>query len=351
MTRCGDTSGRPMGCVGLIVVLVAATATLASAAEVRPARVFSSHMVLQRDQPLPVWGSGPDGETVEVAFAGQKKSVTVADGRWEVVLDPMPGDAAGRQLILTSAGRTTALDDIVVGDVWLASGQSNMQMALANTVGGKEASAASADPLLRFFITPMKLGPEARSIHAAWQTAAPGQTARLTAVGYHFARELCRATGIPIGIVQCAYGGSRAESWCSPELMSGEWSGYERFLRNQKPEHLQAHPQVIASRCYESMLFPLIPFAFRGALWYQGEGNSGTPAEYQQLLPAMIGEFRRHFRRDDMQPTPARRRTSRPPCPSRWRNFAACSTGISSILKPCSRLPTLTTGPTRPDGA
>jgi len=300
MTRCGDTSGRPMGCVGLIVVLVAATATLASAAEVRPARVFSSHMVLQRDQPLPVWGSGPDGETVEVAFAGQKKSVTVADGRWEVVLDPMPGDAAGRQLILTSAGRTTALDDIVVGDVWLASGQSNMQMALANTVGGKEASAASADPLLRFFITPMKLGPEARSIHAAWQTAAPGQTARLTAVGYHFARELRRATGIPIGIVQCAYGGSRAESWCSPELMSGGWSGYERFLRNQKPEHLQAHPQVIASRCYESMLFPLIPFAFRGALWYQGEGNSGTPAEYQQLLPAMIGEFRRHFRRDDM---------------------------------------------------
>jgi hypothetical protein len=236
----------------------------------------------------------------------------------------------------------------VVGDVWLASGQSNMQMALANTVGGKEASAASADPLLRFFITPMKLGPEARSIHAAWQTAAPGQTARLTAVGYHFARELRRATGIPIGIVQCAYGGSRAESWCSPELMSGGWSGYERFLRNQKPEHLQAHPQVIASRCYESMLFPLIPFAFRGALWYQGEGNSGTPAEYQQLLPAMIGEFRRHFRRDDMQPTPARRRTSRPPCPSRWRNFAACSTGISSILKPCSRLPTLTTGPTRP---
>jgi len=264
------------------------------------ARIFSNHMVLQRDHPVPVWGTGAEGTTVEVDFAGQKKSATVADGRWEVVLDPMPASTEGRSLVLTSGEKEITFKDILVGDVWLASGQSNMQMALGSTVGGKEAVAPSADPLLRFFITPMKLGPEATSIPAEWDISAPGKTGRLTAVGYHFARELRNATGIPIGIVQCAYGGSRAESWSSPELMSRGWPGYESFLKNQPPEHFEKHPQVVASTCYESMLRPLIPFAFRGTIWYQGEGNSGTPEEHKKLLPAMIEEFRQQFRRADM---------------------------------------------------
>jgi sialate O-acetylesterase len=279
---------------------LAVLATASPATEFKPARIFSSQMILQREHPVPVWGSGPDGATVEVDFAGQKKTAQVADGRWEVVLDPMPVSAQGRSMTLTTGERKITLEHILVGDVWLASGQSNMQMALGGTVGGKEAISASADPLLRFFITPMKLGPESPSIPAEWDISAPSKTGRLTAVGYHFARELRQATGIPIGIVQCAYGGSRAESWSSPELMSRSWPGYENFVKNQKPEHFEKYPQVVASACYESMLRPLIPFAFRGTIWYQGEGNSGTPDEHKTLLPALIGEFRKQFRRNDM---------------------------------------------------
>jgi sialate O-acetylesterase len=270
------------------------------ATKLAAARIFSSHMVLQRDHPVPVWGTGAEGTTVEVDFAGQKKSATVADGRWEVVLDPIPASTEGRSLVLTSGEKKITFKDILVGDVWLASGQSNMQMALGSTVGGEEAISGSGDSLLRFNITPMKLGPEAPSIPVQWQVATADTTARLTAVGYHFARELRQTTGIPIGIVQCAYGGSRAESWSSPELMSRGWPGYENFVKNQPPEHLEKHPQVVASTCYESMLRPLIPFAFRGTIWYQGEGNSGTPEEHKTLLPALIGEFREQFRRADM---------------------------------------------------
>lgn len=289
-----------MKSISLIYFSLAVIALAAPSTEFKPARIFSSHMVLQRDYPVPVWGSGPDGATIEVDFAGQKKSATVADGRWEIVLDPLPVSAEGRPMVLTTGERKITLDDILVGDVWLASGQSNMQMALGSTVGGKEAVAESADPLLRFFITPMKLGPEAPSLPAEWQVSAPGKTGGLTAVGYHFARELRKATGIPIGVVQSAYGGSRAESWSSPELISRGWPGYDNFFKNQKPEHFEKHPQVLASACYESMLRPLIPFAFRGTIWYQGEGNSGTPEEHKKLLPALIEEFRQQFRRAGM---------------------------------------------------
>lgn len=232
----------------LLLCILTATAVAAPATDLAPARIFSSQMILQREAPVPVWGSGSDGATVEVEFAGQKKSATVVNGRWEVILDPLATSADGRPLVITQGKQSVTLDDILVGDVWLASGQSNMQLALVHTVGGKEAIAESADPLLRFFITPMKLGPEAASIPAAWQVAAPGTTAQLTAVGYHFARELREATGIPVGIVQCAYGGSTAESWCSPELIQRGRPAYERFFENQRPEHFEQHPQVINPR-------------------------------------------------------------------------------------------------------
>jgi len=284
----------------LLLCLLSVTAGTALTADLAPARIFSSQMILQRDSPVPVWGTGSEGATVEVEFAAQKKSAAVVNGKWEVILDPLASSDNGRPLVIRQDDQTVTLEDILVGDVWLASGQSNMQMALASTVGGKEAIAESADPLLRFFITPMKLGPEAASISAEWQAAAPDTTARLTAVGYHFARELRKATGIPIGIVQCDYGGSTAESWCSPALLQQGWPGYETFHKNAEPEQFEVHPQLAASFCYESMLRHLIPFAFRGTIWYQGEGNSGRAEEHKKLLPAMIAEFRENFRRSDM---------------------------------------------------
>ncbi len=284
----------------LLFCVLSANAIANPATELAPARIFSSRMILQRDSPVPVWGTGADGATVEVEFAGQKKSATVVEGKWEVILNPLAGTDDGRPLVITQNDRTITLADILVGDVWLASGQSNMQMALASTVGGKEAIAESADPLLRFFITPMKLGPEAALLPAKWQAAAPGTTARLTAVGYHFARELRKATGIPIGIVQCSHGASPAESWCSPALIQQGWPGYEKFLKNANPEQFEKYPAVRPSVCYESMLRHLIPFAFRGTIWYQGEANAGRPEEHKKLLPAMIAEFRENFRRADM---------------------------------------------------
>lgn len=265
-----------------------------------PARIFSDHMVLQREASVPIWGKGKDGSTVQVEFDNQKKTAQVKNGRWEVALDPMPANSVGQTLRLTDGKEELSFQDVVVGDVWLATGQSNMQFRLGGSQAAKEEIPKSANPNLRFFITPFNLTAEAPDLPALWKVSSPQTSHALSAVGYIFGQEIQRASDLPIGIVQCAYGGSRAEAWASPAVMAEGWPAYEKYLQSRPLGFVETHPQIKPSIVYDRMLSRLFPLAVKGTIWYQGEGNSGNPKEYQQLFPAVMAGFRERFRNPEM---------------------------------------------------
>lgn len=261
------------------------------------AEVFSSGMVLQRDRSVVVWGEAADDIEVTVRFAKQTKSTVSRAGRWQLELDPLEATAVGRDLILESSdGGRIILSDVVVGEVWLAAGQSNMVLQVGGSRHGKAALKNSDNPDLRFFIVPMKRAksPDLRGLH--WKRSSPQTTGGLSAVAYYFANDLQRTLGVPVGIVQIAYGGSSLESWVSPEALSVETApAYYNFLKTCKPEYLERTIQIQPSRIRERMLMPYMPYSVRGVIWYQGEGNSGRPKEYLGLWRSFRKELRALF--------------------------------------------------------
>jgi sialate O-acetylesterase len=294
----GELSGQEIATMCAITTATAGTPETNLAA----ARIFSNHMVLQRDHPVPVWGRGPDGAIVEVEFAGQKKSTTIVDDRWEVVLDPLPASAEGRSLVLTAGDRKITLEDILVGDVWLASGQSNMAMQLANVQGGQEAVAVSANPLLRLFTVSTKLAtPEPTvEVEDAWRVSGPESSADMSAVAWFFAREIQQTQGIPVGLINCSHGGTVTETWCSPKVMAERWPDWERWSQQMRTKPNALARNVNASYLYNRMLKTVIPYAVRGFLWYQGEGNARRADEQTRLLPAMIQDWRKSWGNDSL---------------------------------------------------
>ena len=194
-------------------LLLAVLVVVAGCGEVRLAHVFGDHMVLQREAPVPVWGWAPAGETVTVGIDGQVHE-TVADegGRWAVRLEPM---AAGGPYTLTVRGPSdVTLRDVLVGDVWVCSGQSNMEWPLASAANGEAEVAAADHPRMRLLRVPRGLAADPQAdCEAAWTVCAPETAGEFSAVGYFFGRELAGHVGVPVGLIQSAYGGSPAEPW------------------------------------------------------------------------------------------------------------------------------------------
>ncbi|HEX5686129.1 MAG TPA: sialate O-acetylesterase [Ideonella sp.] len=194
----------------LMLALLGATAQ----AEVRLANVFSEHMVLQRDRPLRLWGSATPGQTLSVEFAGRKWSAKVGvDGRWSVQLPALP--AGGPHRLLVRGDQTVVLNDVLIGDVWLLGGQSNMEWVLAETDTAAQEIASPQNPQLRHLRVPHRASvkPEAEIAPASWVVAEPGKVGEFSAVGYHFARQMQAVQGVPIGLINTAWGGSMLETW------------------------------------------------------------------------------------------------------------------------------------------
>ena len=194
----------------LLLALLATTAH----AEVRLAEVFGEHMVLQRDRPLKLWGRATPGQTLDIAFAGRSaRAAVAADGRWQVQFPPLP--AGGPHRLTVKGDATVQLDDVLIGDVWLLGGQSNMEWPLAPTDTGPQDVASPQNPQLRHLRVPLRarLKPEADIGPAPWVVAEPGRVGEFSAIGYHFARRLQAVQGIPIGLVNAAWGGSMLETW------------------------------------------------------------------------------------------------------------------------------------------
>lgn len=183
------------------------------------APVFGDHMVLQRDRPNTFWGWARPDERVTVEVGG--RTVTghaSADGRWELLIPPPP--AGGPYRVRISGPQVVELNDVLVGDVWLCSGQSNMQFSLEDAEGGKDVVAAANLPGIRLFRVPSTVAyAAAETVRAGWSVSTPEHAARFSAVGFLFGRQLHEALSVPIGLVQAAVGGSPAESWMSPAAL------------------------------------------------------------------------------------------------------------------------------------
>jgi sialate O-acetylesterase len=298
-------------------------------ADVKPMSLFSDNMVLQRDVPLAVWGTAAAGEEVAVALAGAKARATAdAQGRWMAKLPPQK---AGGPFEMTIIGKNTVtIKNVLVGEVWLASGQSNMDMKLSTAEGGAEAVRASGDPSLRLFMAGLTLAAEpARDVRGAWRASTPQETANWSAAAYFFARELRQTLGVPVGILQVAQGWTPAEAWTSRKTLLADpqlkiiadrwdlWSaatpGARQLHEKKLAEWKQAAEQTKAagkpappqppapasadfmhraSSLYNGMIAPLTPYPIRGVIWYQGETNASRADQYRRLFPAMIRDWR-----------------------------------------------------------
>lgn len=260
--------------IGLAVVVFAESAQ----AEVRAAGIFGDHMVLQRDKPVRVWGTAEPGELVRVKIAGRSASATTdGDGRWRVELDPLK--AGGPFKLHVRGTNKLTFRDVLVGEVWLCSGQSNMEWPVARSADAKTEIAAARDAKIRHIKVPRRFaGEPVPDVTAAWEVCSPDTAGRFSACGYYMARALRRKLRVPVGLVNASWGGTRIEPWIAPEDAAGEGG---------KPANHQ-QPSVL----YNGMVHALVGYTLRGAIWYQGESNHGEGGAYTAKMKALIDGWR-----------------------------------------------------------
>lgn len=283
-----------------LALLAAVALTSTARADVKLASIFGDSMVLQRELPVPVWGWADKGETVTVAFGDQKKTAQAGDdGRWMVKLDALTASADG-QTLTVSGSSMVELKDVLVGEVWICSGQSNMEWSLSRTLNSKEEIAASDFPNIRLFdVRGHIISPVAKDeAPGQWLASSPQSTPGFTAVGQFFGRRLHKEIGVPIGLVGSNWGGTRIEPWTSP---AGFHSVPELKDIAAKVDAYTAETKVnpgAPSAIYNAMVHPLAPFAMRGAIWYQGESNGGEGESYFHKKQALVNGWRKLFNPD-----------------------------------------------------
>jgi len=310
------------------VVTVILTVGTSVRTDVKPNNLFTDHGVLQRNCPIPIWGTADPGEEVTVAFRQEKTTVKAGpDGKWMVKLPPQ--EAGGPNDLVISGKNKLVLRDVLVGEVWICSGQSNMEWRLSVTFNADWQIPAARIPKMRLFQVPNTAHLEPQSnVKADWKECTPETAASFSAVGYYFGRNLLLNLHVPIGLIQSDWGGTPAEAWTSREALDNEPSlrhyheAFQKRVMNYDPEKAKAeHEAAVAkakesgkspprqpgdprtnpnpSTLYNGMIHPLIPYAFRGAIWYQGESNGSKGFEYRTLFPTMIKDWRTRWGQGD----------------------------------------------------
>ena len=280
--------------------VLAALVTLAiaapSIAEVNLPAVFAEHMVLQRDQTVPVWGTAEPNQEVQVVIDGATaKSTADTDGKWRV--DFAPHAAGGPfELVVEAGDSRKQIDDVYFGEVWVCSGQSNMGWPLKASANADKEIAESDHPMIRFFQVPLVPSAEPKEdCEGKWIVCNPETTSGISAVGYFFARELQKELNVPVGMLQSAWGGTLADAWTSREALEANELLKPIVERASELER----PQDRAGHLYNGMLTPIIPYGIHGAIWYQGESNVRRADQYATLFPAMIADWRARWGQGD----------------------------------------------------
>ena len=283
------------------LALVGALGSIAEA-EVRLPKIFGSHMVLQRDAKLPVWGWADPGEAVEVTLGGQTAKATANDdGQWKVSLPAQKAGGPHKLTVKGSGDKAIELTDILVGEVWLCSGQSNMEWSVSNSDNPKEEIAAANYPNIRLFKAPRR--PSATpidDIEAQWQPCSSKTIPGFTAVGYFFGRHLYKELDIPIGLIESAWGGTRIEPWTPVVGFEAveKTQSIAKQVKERDPNGKYSHQDP--TMLYNGMIKGLVPFAFRGAIWYQGESNRHDGSHYRDKMEALIKGWREVFHNPEM---------------------------------------------------
>lgn len=339
-------------------------------ADVKLPAIIGDNMVLQADKPLPVWGWASPGEKVTVSLLGENKEVTAGqDGKWMVKLE---AKKAGGPVEMNITGKNKlTLKNILIGEVWVCSGQSNMGYTFDRAHNASVESSKANNPKIRLFKVPRVTAFSPQEDAAGkWEECDSETVKNFTAVGYFFGRDIQKALGVPVGLINTSWGGTPAQAWTSIEGLKSEAAleGYvksytdtstnldklkenhqkvtlpkyeaalkawqettgkehrENLAKWQKevaaakaagkeappqPKPAKAMPRKpdepgksphVPSVLYNGMIQPLVPFAIRGAIWYQGESNAGTPVLYQTLFPTMIKDWRRVWGQNDNFP-------------------------------------------------
>ncbi len=284
----------------LAAVLVSVCLAVSAQADVKLASIFGDSMVLQCELPVPVWGWADPGEDVAVSLGGQSKAAKADEnGRWQVKLDALKANAEGQKLIVT-AKNTIELTDVLIGEVWICSGQSNMEWSVAGALNPDKEIAAAEHPQIRLFNVPgHTTSPLPKdTCPGSWQVCQPQSARGFSAVGYFFGRRLQAELKVPIGLVGSNWGGTRIEPWTS---LAGFQSVPELKTIADQVAAYDENTQVgggSPSAIYNAMVHPLAPFAMRGAIWYQGESNGGEGESYYHKTQALVNGWRKLFNPD-----------------------------------------------------
>ena len=316
-------------------------------ADVAVPGLFSDHAVLQQGVPVPVWGTAEPEEQVTVTIGEQKISATAdKKGHWQVKIAPLP---AGGPHEMTITGRNTLkINDIMIGEVWVCSGQSNMAFTVQRANNGEQEAAAANKADIRLLVVPRTMAKDPQTtVNTSWKVCSPESVKSFSAVGYFFGRELHKCLNVPVGLIDTSWGGTPAEAWTSqaaldanPEFkpIFNRWEqAYENHKRAQGKEstnNTNAKPRKQGGRgnpagkqgkankggatqsasrpaidpnnspqrptvLYNAMIHPLIPYAIKGAIWYQGEANAKRACQYRKLLPTMIRNWREDWGQGD----------------------------------------------------
>jgi len=339
MVKTTKTNGMKILIAALAATCIVAMVCPAMAAVRMPA-VFSDNMVVQAGMPVPVWGWATANEKITVTFAGQKKTAAAgADGKWMVKLDAMKASATPAQMTVTGPdGQAVTIANVMVGEVWLGSGQSNMEMGVGGCLDVDNVAADANYPAIRMFTVQKRpAGEPMDDVIGTWVVCSPKTVRGFSAAAYFFGRRIHKDLGVPVGLIHSSWGGTRIEPWTPPcgfaavpELKDiaaqvaaapGEYrkqvaatiDAIDAWLPKAKQALAQdtTVPQAPAmpkhpldgsgdpTGLYNGMIHGLIPYAYRGALWYQGESNGGEGESYFHKMQALIGGWRQLWGQGD----------------------------------------------------
>jgi len=269
---------------------------------------FNCNMVLQQGIPIPVWGWASPKEKVSVTF--NNKTVTTKagkDGKWKVSLQAM--NYGGPYNMVVKGKNLRTIENILIGEVWVCSGQSNMEFALSSAINAPAEIAASDYPEIRLFTVKRRMSekPQENLEEGEWWQCSPVSSPKFSAVAYFFGRALYKKLKVPIGLIHTSWGGTVAETWTSPETIAKNpdfAAKLEELKTVNIAEYNKANEKKLGPNSYPTLLYngminPLVPYGIKGAIWYQGEGNAGRAFQYRRVFPDMIKDWRAQWEQGD----------------------------------------------------
>jgi len=310
----------------LRLALASSGIALSAHADVKLPALFSDNMVLQQGVPVQLWGWADANEEVKVDCAGHNASILCSgEGRWRMTL---PKHKAGGPYTITFSGHNTiALTNVVFGEVWIASGQSNMEWPLRAAFEADKAIANSANSRIRLFtVAKRKADAPVTDVKGSWQECNAASVGDFSAVAYYFARDLQQAREVDVGVIHTSWGGSPAEVWMSEKVLAAN-PDYKQAILDAYPDQLKKFQDALAqwekekadaeketkefkkgrpgppwkpAELYNGMIAPLIPYSFKGAIWYQGESNAGRAQQYRSLFADLIKNWRQDWGQGDL---------------------------------------------------